>query len=230
MHNAQMSLFALALLSTGLHADMVVYENDGSLGALKLFDPNFGHLIEGQSLDITRGVDAQPIIGETPRGSVFFMHILDLSGDFIWMGTGSLTNTARSIEGVPIDDPLMGGQVDYFGPQHFGVGDTVDASANFVEGWRTIHGVNDLTGTPGVFVVGELFGVGIEFQLDGGTHYGFAQFERRFEVRGGFVDVDIVPLRWGFNDTAGEAATVVPTPAGLLVLGGMGAAINRRRR
>lgn len=81
-----------------------------------------------------------------------------------------------------------------------------------------------------MFVVEKLFGVGIEFQLAGATHYGFAQFERRFEVRNGFVEVDIIPVRWGFNDTAGEAATVVPAPQGLLVLGGLAGVLTRRRR
>jgi hypothetical protein len=226
-----LTLIALCGLAVSAHADMVVHENHGELGALMLYDPNFGHMINGQSLNITRAADDQPAVGQLPGGSVFFMHILDFAGDFIWMGTGTLTQTARSTVGTPIFDPWANQQVDYYGPQDFGAGDTVDGDANFVEGWRAIHGYNDLTGTPGEFTVDEMFTVGIQFEIENSVHFGFAQFEREYEVRNGVVRVDIIPVRWGYESVAGVGARVVPAPAGagLLMLAGLAGLVRRRR-
>lgn len=225
-----LSVFLVTGLCTSGNADMVVFENEGVLGTLALYDPNFGSQITGQSLDITRGVNDQPEIGDRPSGSVYFMHILTPSGDFVWLGTGMVTNTARASEGMPILDPWAGFPVDYFGPQDFAFGDSVGAGANFVDGWRAIHGFNDLTGTPGVFLTEMFFSVGIEFQMNGETHFGFAQFDRGFQVHNGFVLVDLTPVRWGYNDIAGEAATVIPAPAGVLAFGVLGGIVTRRRR
>lgn len=222
---------AVSGLCTLVQGELVVHENHGELGPLLLYDPNFGQVIDGQSLDITRDATAQPSIGETPGGSIFFMHILDRSGDFIWMGTGRLTNTVRSQQGTPIIDPDTQQPVDYFGPRDFQQGDVIDESANFVKGWRAIHGFNRYTGTPGVFTINESFTVGIEFDQDGATHYGFASFERAYEIRNGFVRVEITPTRWGYETIAGVGASVVPAPAscGVLMLGAFAGSIRRRR-
>ncbi len=228
------SLFLIAVcgVCSVVSADLIVHENDGSMGPLLQYDPNLGDLINGQSLDITRGVADQPDIGELPSASIFFMHINDFSGDFIWMGTGRLTLTARSTDGVSIIDSKTQQPVDYFGPQGFVDGDVIDPSANFVEGWRTIHGINQFTDAPGVFFVDETFTVGISFDIDNETRYGFAQFMRSFEVRNGEVRVDITPTVWGYETTPGVSAAVVPAPAGVgvLALGGMLGSLRRRRR
>ncbi len=212
-------------------ADMVVFENRGELGPLMLFDPNFGDVIYGQSLNITRGAMDQPAISETPEGSIFFMHILDRVGDFIWMGTGRLTDTARSLDPTAIFDPDVLQDVDYFGPESFGAGDIVNNDANFIEGWRPIHAINRFIDTPGIFTVDEVFTVGIRFDMQGQTHFGFAQLERTYEVRNDTVRVDITPVRWGYESIAGVGARVVPAPgaAGLLLIGGFASAIKRRR-
>lgn len=232
MNHARLAQLAVAMMLLGVaRAELVVYENQGQLGPMMQFDPNFGEVINGQSLNITRDAHSQPAIGETPGGSVFFMHILDRSGDFIWMGTGRLTNTVRSNEGTPIFDPDTQQPVDFFGPRDFGIGEIVDDSANFVDGWRTIHGLNRLTGIPGVFTVDAMFTVGIEFELYDGMHYGFARFERSYEVRDDSVQVRISPVRWGYETIAGVGARVVPTPSGLglLMLGGFAGSFRRRR-
>lgn len=224
-------IIAFLGLCGSAHAELIVHENRGELGPMMLYDPNFGDLINGQSLNITSDALSQPAIGETPEGSVFFMHILDRAGDFIWMGTGRLTNTVRSTQGTPIIDPDTQQDVDYYGPRDFEPGAVVDETANFVEGWRAIHGFNRFTGTPGVFTVSEQFTVGIEFQLADGTHYGFAEFARVFEVRNDFVNVEITPVRWGYESIAGVGAGVVPAPTtiGLLLFGGLAASTTRRR-
>ena len=218
---------AAASLATG---DMIVYQNTGELGALAYYDPNFGNVIYGQSLDITQGTNQQPKAGETPAGSIFFMHLIDLNGEFIWMGTGSVTNTAESTEFILIPTPLGPEGVEYYGPEVFGAGDSIGAGTNFVDGWRPIHGYNDLTGLPGTFTVEENFTIAIEFEQDDGLHYGFAEFNRSYSVLNGEVQVDLVPVRWGYNDIAGQAAIVVPAPAGVMLLSGLGALATRRRR
>lgn len=221
---ATMSVSSLSL------ADMIVYQNTGELGALVYYDPNFGNVIYGQSLDITLGTNQQPKAGDTPTGSIFFMHLIDLNGEFIWMGTGSVTNTAESTDFTLIPTPLGPEGVPYYGPQVFNTGDSIDESTNFVDGWRPIHGYNDLTGTPGIFTVDDTFTIAIEFEQNDGLHYGFAEFKRVFTVLDGVVDIDIIPQRWGYNDVAGEAAIVIPAPAGVLVVSALGAGIIRRRR
>lgn len=226
------SVIVVSGLCGAVSGELVVHENNGQIGPMRHFDPNFGQtMINGQSLNITRDAFSQPALGETPEGSVFFMHILDLSGHFIWMGTGRLTNTVRTLEGTPIIDPGTQQPVDYFGPRDFAAGAVVDENANFVDGWRTIHGFNRYTGTPGVFTVNEQFTVGIEFTIDDGTHYGFALFERAYEVRNGMVRVDITPVRWGYETVAGVGAGVVPSPAtgALLLMGGVAGSLRRRR-
>ena len=133
------TLATLSVSSLSL-ADMIVYQNTGELGALVYYDPNFGNVIYGQSLDITLGTNQQPKAGETPAGSIFFMHLIDLNGEFIWMGTGSVTNTARSTDFILIPTQLGPEGVPFYGPQVYHTGDSIDETANFVDGWRPIHG------------------------------------------------------------------------------------------
>lgn len=225
-------LFTLCLASQATTAELIVHQNTNpDFGVMKLFDPNGGNTIYGQSLDITRSAFDQPVIGQTPAASLFFMHTTGLIGDFTWMGMGNVTTTARSTIGTPIPDPWANHEVDYFGPQAFSNGDTVDAQSNFVDGWRTIHGFNHLTGPAGIFTVAETFTVGVRFDVDGQDHYGFATFARDYDVRNGELRVEITPLRWGYETVAGLGAGVVPAPGApvLLGIGLAGAALRRQR-
>lgn len=231
------ALCLFSIITAHAQADMVTFENNGTLGPLSYYDPNFGSTILGQAMDITRDANAQPALGETPSGSIFFMRTKDFSGEFIWLGTGSVTRTARSTDPVLIYDPAVGQEVDFFGPQAFGTGDAVDSSSNFVDGWRAIHGFNDFTDKAGIFTVGASFTVGVEFQLDDQTHYGFVTFDRLYDFRSDEtpnntgVEVWLIPQFWGYNTTAGEAAYVVPAPAGsALLTAGLGLGFTRRRR
>ncbi len=229
------SIIALALLAQLSSAEMIIFENTNpSLNMLSLYHPNQGEPIFGQSLNITQDAFSQPAIGETPSGSVFFMQTRGFIGDFIWMGTGSLTNTARSLDSTLIPDPFAGFDVPYFGPEQFTDSDPIDASANFVEGWRALHGVNDITDAYGLFVVEEFFNVGIEFQIDNQTHYGFAEFQRTIDLNDNQLKIEFIPTRWGYQDTPGAHASIVPAPSTLLSLSicGFGAcsSFSRRRR
>lgn len=222
--------FVLAFSFGVAQADMVYYENNGAIEYMGFFDPNFGNTIIGHSLDITAGVYEQPTLGDTPVASIFFMDLRDFDGRFIWMGTGSVTRTAQSSNATLIPTQELPDGASYFGPEEYASGSQIDTGANFVDGWRLIHGINNFTGSPGVFTVEELFTVGIEFEQNGELHYGFAEFEISYEVLSFDVDVTILPVRWGYNDTAGEAAFVVPAPASSLALIGLGFGLTRRKR
>ena len=220
----------ISILAGAVHADMVYFENNNAIEDMRFYDPNFGNTIIGHSLDITRGAYEQPELGETPVGSIFFMHLNDLGGEFIWLGTGSVTRTVESTESVLIPTPEVPYGATFFGPQDFGDRDAIGADANFIDGWRLIHGINTLTGSPGVFTVDEFFTIGVEFERDGALHYGFAEFEVGYQIMGTSVNLTILPVRWGYNDIAGEAAVVIPAPAGSLALIGLGTLVTRRRR
>ncbi len=231
------SIIALAILSQLSQAEMVIFENTNpSLNMLSLYDPNQGTPIFGQSLDITQDAFSQPATGETPSGSIFMMQTRGFIGDFIWLGTGSLTQTARSQDSTLIPDPFGGFDVPYFGPEQFMESQQIGQSSNFVEGWRTLHGVNDLTDEYGLFVVEETFNVGIEFEINNQTHYGFAEFQRTIDLNDNQLKIEFIPTRWGYQDTPGASASIVPAPGTLLTLGlcGFGCGtlggFNRRRR
>tara|TARA_A100000171_G_C2138887_1_gene152861 strand:+ start:1165 stop:1860 length:696 start_codon:yes stop_codon:yes gene_type:complete len=220
----------ISIIASGLYADMVVFQNNNTVGALRAFNPNFGDTILGQALDITNPADNQPGIGVTPGGSLFLMQINDFTGQYLWLGTGTVTRTAESSIATLIPTPELPFGEAYYGPALYNDFDSIGDEANFADGWRIIHGMNNLTGAPGVFSTDDIFTVGVEFEREGALHYGFAEFKRTIEVFGGQVDVSIAPVRWGYNDIAGEAAVVIPAPAGSIALIGLGVGFSRRRR
>lgn len=220
----------ISILACAVHADMVYFENNNAIGGLRAFNPNFGDTILGQSLDITSAADDQPGVGVTPSGSLFLMQINDFTGQYLWLGTGTVTRTAESSIATLIPTPELPFGEAYYGPELFAAGDSIGAGASFEDGWRIIHGMNNLTGAPGVFSTDDFIVVGVEFEREGALHYGFAEFKRTIEVLNGQVDVSLAPVRWGYNDIAGESAIVIPAPAGSLALIGLGALVTRRRR
>lgn len=229
--NTHTILSALLALSAGSAlAGMVYFENRDAIEDMPFFDPNFGNTILGQSLDITRGAYDQAALGETPAGSLFFMHINDISGEYIWLGTGSVTRTAESDESVLIPTPGVPGGAAFYGPADYAPGAAVGPGDRFVDGWRAIHGLTELTGAGGVLVVDEVFRVGVEFERGGGLHYGFAEFEVSSRVMGTELELSVLPVRWGYNDRPGEAAVVIPSAPGVALLMGGGLVLSRRRR
>ena len=227
---SKLSLSVLAAAGSTSFAGMVHFQYTGLPSAMSYFNPNFGATIFGNSLDITRGQFDQPALSETPVASVFFMNIVGLNGDFVFLGTGSTTRTAESTQATEIPVPGSPGGVNYFGPQQFFENDTIGLSDNFVDGWRTIHGLNNLTGFPGAFAIDERFAVGVEFELDGQLHYGYAEFKTEYVVFAQQRELSIFPTRWGYNTTAGESARMIPSPGGLALLGFGSVLLTRRRR
>lgn len=78
--------------------------------------------------------------------------------------------------------------------------------------------------------------LGIEFQLDGQTHYGWVDITTNYASVEG-VDWDPSPTTytisgWHYEDTPGASAVVVPEPAtlSLLALGASGLLAHRRRK
>lgn len=218
------------VLASATHAGMVVFENNNTIGGLRAFNPNFGDTILGQALDITSAADDQPGVGVTPSGSLFLMQINDFTGQYLWLGTGTVTRTAESSIATLIPTPELPFGEAYYGPELFAEGDSIGAGASFEEGWRIIHGMNNLTGAPGVFSTDDFIVVGVEFEREGSVFYGFAEFKRTIEVLNGQVDVSLAPVRWGYNDMAGAPAIVIPAPASSMALIGLGVAFSRRRR
>lgn len=228
LHCAALALSLLCPLALG---EVIHFQNTNpDFDTLKLFDNNPNAPRLGQSLDVTRSAFDQPAIGDLPGGSIFFMQSSGPGGDFVWMGMGRLTMTARSTKETLIPDPFAGQLISYFGPQGFEGGDAISTQSNFVDGFRTMHGVNNLTDKLGIFTVEELFIVGIQFELDDGFHYGYAQLERTIELHDGELDIQWHPIQWGYETVAGVGINVVPAPGVLAVglFGMLGCSIRRR--
>ncbi|MBL4699535.1 MAG: hypothetical protein JKX70_11955 [Phycisphaerales bacterium] len=205
---------ALSLLCPNALGEVIHFQNTNpAFDTLKLFDatPNKAQL--GQALNITQSAFDQPEIGDLPGGSIFFMQFNGLGGDFVWMGMGRLTMTARSTKETLIPDPFAGQLIAYFGPQGFEGGDTIGTQSNFVDGFRAMHGVNNLTDEFGIFTVDEVFSVGIVFEQSDGLHYGFAEFERTTELHNGELDIQWHPTQWGYETVAGVGIIAIPSPS-----------------
>jgi hypothetical protein len=221
-HHAIIAALAILIHAPFALAEVVYFENTNpALNSLKLFEAQGTNPTLGQSLDITRSSFDQPNIGDLPGGSIFFMQLNGPGGDFIWLGMGRLTLTARSTIETLIPDPFAGQLVPYFGPTNFAAGEQINDSTNFIDGFRAMHGVNHLTDEMGIFTVEEQFAVALQFELADGVHFGFARFERSIEVTLDGLDIQWHPIDWGYETTAGVGIKVVPAPGfismGLLI-------------
>lgn len=228
-----LTLTTLTLLNPIAAAELIVFDNTNpNFSTMGQFVPNGATPILGDVLDITKSAFNQPTRGQyQTAGSLFFMHTTGLIGDFIWLGTGTVTNTARSANPTYITDPFAGLELPYFGPVDYSDGTPIDASSNFIDGWRPIHGVNELTDPQGIFTVDKVFTVGVEFQLTDGIHYGFARFERELRLENNELKIDLHPLQWGYETVAGVGVSVIPAPGALSItmLGLFGCTIRNRR-
>jgi len=225
-----LALSTIAVLSSSVHADMVHYENTNEdLQTLKMYS-DLGRM--GQTLNITSSPFDQPEPGQLPEGSILIMETHHSGGDFIWMGMGRVTMAAKSTNATIVPDPWAGALIPYYGPQDYANGDRIDGSANFNDGWRMLHGANELTDDRGVFSVEEIFTVAVAFELSDGMHYGYAQLERTLEMHGSQREIEWHPLRWGYETQAGVAVSIVPAPGALacMLLGVSGFATRRQRQ
>jgi len=224
---------AIALLAPVALGEMVVFENTNpALNALAIFDPNGGDGIFGQALDVTSDAFNQPSIGALPGGSLVIMHVSGFFGESTWLGTGMLTQIVRADEPTMIPDPFAGQLVPYYGPENFSDGELISAGNEFVDGWRPLHVLNDLTPEKGSFTIGESFTVGVRFERTDGEHYGFARFERSYEFIDNRLSVSWHPIEWGYETIAGVGASVVPAPGAvpLVMVSALGCSFMIRRR
>lgn len=202
------------LLSRIALGEVIRFQNTNpALDALKLFDASPFEPLLGQSLDITRNAFDQPAVGDLPGGSFFLMQFNGPGGDFVWMGTGRLTMIAQAMVATLIPDPFAGELIPYFGPQNFQESDLISSQSNFTKGFRAMHGVNELTSETGIFTLQEEFTIGLQFELDDGFHYGYAQLERTVEFHNGDLDIQWHPTQWGYETAAGVGITVIPAPS-----------------
>ena len=230
-HTPHAAMITLSLVSSLALGEVVRFENTNqALDSLVLFDANSTNPILGQALNVTRSAFDQPEIGDLPGGSVFFLQFNGPGGDFIWMGMGRLSMIAQSTKETLIPDPFAGWLVPYFGPQNFQDGDKIGSQSNFTDGFRAMHGVNNLTDEFGIFTVDETFSVGIVFEQSDGLHYGFAEFERTVELRGNQLDMQWHPIQWGYETVAGVGINAIPSPS-VLAIGCLGLlSCSKRRR
>ena len=230
---APLTLTTLALFTPISAAELVVFNNTNqSFSTMSQFVPNGANPTIGDVLDLTQDAFNQPTRGAyQTSGSLLFMHTTGLIGDFIWLGTGTVTNTAQTANPTYITDPFAGLELPYFGPVDFSDGTQINATSNFVDGWRPIHGVNELTDPKGVFTVDEVFTVGVQFQLNDGFHYGFAQFSHELRLDNGELKIDLHPLQWGYETIAGVGVSVIPAPSAfsIAMLGLLGCSFRNRR-
>ncbi len=118
--------------------------------------------------------------------------------------------------------PLDGGAVlATGGVKTFAAGDVIDSSLTFTTfSFATIGP----TGDAASFQADERGFIGLEYNLSGNTHYGWAEITQ-------VGDGSVIVHQYGYNDTAGAASTIIPEPATLALLGlGAMAMIRRKAR
>lgn len=103
--------------------------------------------------------------------------------------------------------------IDFIAPTIFTPSDTIGPLQNMGEG--NILAVNQTVefGFEYLWFVPQRFIVGVAFQHDAGTHYGFIEFEdvRSYTIPG---RRDYQPVRWGYETNA-DTAIIVPEDCGL---------------
>ncbi len=215
----------------GAAGDLVTFENTNpSFDRLEYFQIGEGISVMGQSLNVTRGAFDQPEIGDLPGGSVlisWFQGFDEVDGDWIFMGPGFNSHIARADELVDVIDPYTNHPVGFIAPADFDDGQTIGGDTNWADAWVAMHTSVSTAPSKGIHFTDESFTIGIQFLLNDGLHYGFAEMTRTAFVDGDPLSIGYRPVRWGYETTAGVA---VPGAGTALVLGfGLGGMLRRRR-
>lgn len=225
------SIGLLALGAGNAAGELVVYENTNpDLETLTYYQGGNGLMVLGQSLDVTRSADDQPALGELPIGS-FMISWFPANdrryGNWIWMGTGRSTLVAQADGFVDVIDPKTNFPVGYRGPGDFDDGRMIGDDTNWAFGWVAMHTSVSTAPTPeGVYFTDETFTIGLQFLMDDGFHYGFAEMTRSVFDPSDPLSIEFRPVRWGYETTAGVGVPSAGSAVALLMgLGGV-----RRRR
>lgn len=221
----------LAISAGNSSGELIVYENTNpDLETLTYYQGGNGLMVLGQSLNVTRSANDQPALGELPVGSLlisWFQGNDRRNGNWIYMGSGTSTLLARADDLVDVIDPYTLHPVGHIAPGDFDDGRSIGADSNWTFGWATMH--TSVTTAPtdeGVYFTDERFVIGLQFVMDDGVHYGFAELTRTQFIAGDELSIKYRPVRWGYETTAGVAIPSVGT--GCVFLMGLGG-VRRRR-
>lgn len=236
-HHRYSRLLSVLLLSAGMvsvesaRGELITFENTNpDLDSLAYYQGGNGLEILGQSLNVTRSADDQPEFGELPVGSFLITSFEGTDrrfGNWIWMGTGRNTLVARADELIDVIDPITSDPVGYIGLGDFDDGREIGENTNWNFGWVAMHtSVSTAPTSEGVYFTDETFTIALQFMMDDGFHYGFAEMTRTAYVAGDALSIQYRPVRWGYETTAGVAIPSVGT--GVVMLMGLGG-IRRRR-
>ncbi|MBO6512944.1 MAG: hypothetical protein JJ974_03120 [Phycisphaerales bacterium] len=219
------------LAAANAAGELVVFENTNpDLETLTYYQGGNGLEVLGQSLDVTRSAHDQPALGELPVGSfmiAWFQGNDRRFGDWIWMGTGRSTLVAQADEFVDVIDPKTNFPVGYRAPGDFDDGSEIGEDSNWAFGWVAMHtSIPTAPTDEGVYFTDETFTIGLQFLMDDGFHYGFAELSRTAFDPNDPLSIEFRAVRWGYETTAGVGVPSVGSAAALLMgLGGV-----RRRR
>lgn len=225
---ATLGLFT-ALASTS-SAQVVIFENTNPSLSF-LLPANEGSETFGHSLNITLDAFSQQAVGSAPStNSIYFSFLggaTSFTGDTLTLRTGSSASLSRS--SVPTE--YVGGEdgfppvvFDVFGPRHYENGDAVEPGADWavnLPAWYR-HPYGTRTTLTDEFIMG------VRVTIAGEFHYGFVEMERSGTTFGGLLPA-YRPVRWGYEATP-NTPIVIPAPAPLALLAGVGLFATRRRR
>jgi hypothetical protein len=201
----------LALSAPSASAELIVYKNTASdLQTLEYYLAAPGIQVLGQTLDITKPARDQPEPGLLPAGSVLIMWTrgpFDILGEFIYAGPGWNTRLAIDDESGIAIDPPTGAPIEYSIFHDFddrlriGGHDTTEFS--WFDAWVCLHADVDTAGPEGVYFTDESFIIGVEFEIDDVTRYGFIEMERTEHIDGESHSIKWMPRRWGYESEPG---------------------------
>lgn len=229
-----LSVLLLGLGGVGVESargELITFENTNpDLESLAYYQGGNGIEVLGQSLNVTRSADDQPGLGELPVGSfliTWFQGTDRRFGNWIWMGTGRNTLVARADELIDVIDPITSDPVGYIGLGDFDDGREIGEDSNWNFGWVAMHtSVSTAPTSEGVYFTDETFTIALQFMMDDGFHYGFAEMTRTQFDPLDPLSISYRPVRWGYETTAGVAIPSVGT--GVVMLMGLGG-VRRRR-
>ena len=222
----------IGCLTTAARSELVVFENTNpAFERIPYYQSGPGFSVLGHSLCVTRSAFDQPEPGVLPERSVLILWarspVREL-GDWISMGPGYQTRASVSETPGQAVDPFTGAVIDHQVLRDHDDGSVIGPDATWSGDWSMLHAnISTAPTDKGLAFTDMSFTIGLEFIMDGRTHYGFAQIERNAFDPSDPLSIDYRPVRWGYQTTAG---TPVPSPGAIGLLSLCGLLSSRRVR